>query len=64
MVLKEQYDNFLLAKEEEWNHHRVVLKRYHWLCMKQDIAHIVKAWVDAKWTEPLTTFAYPAEAMA
>jgi hypothetical protein len=31
-----------------------VLKRYYWLCIKEDIIHFVKAWVDAKWTKHLT----------
>ena len=35
----------LSAIEEKTNHCRVVSKRYHWPCMKEDIAHFMKAWV-------------------
>ena len=37
-----------LAAIEVKNHDRVVSKRLLWLRIKEDIAHFVKAWVDAK----------------
>ena len=44
----------LPAIEERKIHHKMVLRRYRWSCMKDIVIHFVNAWVDAKWTEPLT----------
>jgi hypothetical protein len=29
----------------------MVLRRYYWLCVKDDITHFVKVWMDAEWIE-------------
>ena len=44
LVLKEKYNSLLVGYRGK-NHHRVVSRRCHWPCMKNDITRFVKACV-------------------
>ena len=43
---KEEYDSPIADhKGERTHHHRMVSRRYHWRCIKEDIVHFVNAWM-------------------
>ena len=45
-VWKEECDSPIAGhRGERKNRHRMVSRRYHWRCIKEDIAHFVKAWM-------------------
>jgi hypothetical protein len=61
----------LPAIEEKNIHHRMVLRRYHWPCMKEVITHFVKFWgmpsepnILPQIRRPLGAVVYPDVAMA
>ena len=44
LILKEEYDSPIAGhRGERKNHHRMVSRTYHWWCIKDNIAHFVKA---------------------
>ena len=45
LVLKEEYDSPIASHRGEKSTIAAVSKRYHWLCMKEEIAHFVKTCV-------------------